>query len=238
MAPGRPRASRRLRDTVDRVLLHDIKNIGFRLEMLRANLDEHYGEPEFKRSVQELLAATVEKLDRIVGRFAAPEEAVLIKVSLDLDALLREVAAAPSRRGARGGRPAGERSPLALALGSPPPVWGDPFYLRDAFRSLIDNALEAVGPTGRVLVRSFASSGRRRRAHVEIIDNGPGMNPEFARERLFEPFQTTKADGVGLGLFTANQIVRHHRGTVHISTRPGEGTVIRISFPTASPEPS
>jgi len=237
MAPGRPRASRRLRDTVDRVLLHDIKNIAFRLEMLRANLDEHYGDPDFKRSIQELLAATVEKLDRIVGRFAAPEEAVLIKVALDLDALLREVAAAPSRRGSRGARTAEDRGPLALALGSPPPVWGDPFYLRDAFRSLIDNALEAAGAEGRVLVRSFASRGPRRRAHVEIIDNGPGMHPDFVRERLFEPFQTTKADGVGLGLFTANQIVRHHRGTVRVSTRPGEGTVIRMSFPAASPEP-
>ena len=221
---------------MDRVLVHDIKNMGFRLEMLRSNLDEHYGEPEFKRSVQELLASTVEKLDRIVGRFAAPEDAVLIKVSLDLDAVLREVAAGAPRRAARARGP-GERGPLALALGSPPPVWGDPFYLRDAFRSLLDNALEAAGPDGKVLVRSFATRGARPRALVEIIDNGPGMSPEFVRDRLFEPFQTTKSDGVGLGLFTANQIVRHHRGTVRVFTRPGEGTVVRISFPAARPEP-
>jgi hypothetical protein len=222
---------------VDRVLVHDIKNMGFRLEMLRANLEEHYGEPDFKRSVQELLASTVEKLDRIVGRFGSAEEAVLIKVSLDLDALLREVADAAPRRGARAGRTAGDRGPLALALGGPPPVWGDPYYLRDAFRSLLDNALEAAGPDGRVLVRSFASRGTRPRAQVEIIDNGPGMSADFVRDRLFQPFQTTKSDGVGLGLFTANQIVRHHRGAVRVFTRPGEGTVVRISFPAVRPEP-
>jgi len=50
------RPSRRLRSTLDRVLVHDIKNMGFRLQLLLTNLEEHYGDPEFKRSVQELLA--------------------------------------------------------------------------------------------------------------------------------------------------------------------------------------
>jgi len=49
--PTRP--SRRLRSTLDRVLVHDIKNMGFRLQMLLSNVDEHYGDPEFKRSVQD-----------------------------------------------------------------------------------------------------------------------------------------------------------------------------------------
>jgi signal transduction histidine kinase len=234
MTGRRQRSSRKLRDTIDRVLIHDIKNMGFRLEMLRSNLDEHYGEPDFKRSVQELLASTVERLDRIVGRWSAHEDAVLIKVSLDVNGLIREVAAAPSRRGGRDSRPA---TP-SLALGDVPPVWGDPYYLRDALASLVDNALEAAGPSGRVLVRSFsAGAGGRRRANIEIIDNGPGMSPDFVRDRLFEPFQTTKPDGVGLGVFTAAQIVRHHRGTIRVKSGPGEGTVIRVSFPAARSEP-
>ncbi|HEY7113039.1 MAG TPA: ATP-binding protein [Thermoanaerobaculia bacterium] len=237
MAGGR--SSKRLRDAIDRVLIHDIKNMGFRLEMLRSNLDEHYGEPEFKRSVQELLAATVDRLDKIVGRFAAHEDAVLIKVALDLNALVRDVGDAPTRRGARPRRAGGgELGRLSLALGEVPPVWGDPYYLRDALASLVDNALEAAGPPGKVLVRSFATGkGARRRANIEIIDNGPGMSADFVRDRLFQPFQTTKSDGVGLGLFTANQIVRHHGGTVRLKSRPGEGTLVRLSFPAVRAEP-
>jgi len=143
------------------------------------------------------------------------------------------VAAAPARRGGREGR-----AGLSLALGDLPPVWADPYYLRDAFASLIDNALEAAGPKGRVLVRSFSTGkAARRRAHVEIIDNGPGMSAEFVRDRLFQPFQTTKANGVGLGVFTASQIVRHHGGRIQVLSRPGEGTVIRVSFPAARLEP-
>ena len=225
----------RLRSTLDRVLVHDIKNMGFRLQMLRTNLESHYGDPDFKRSVQELLASTIERLDRIVGRWSAQEDGILIKVGLDLNGLLQEIASASTRRGeGRGGSEGSRRPKLSLALGAIPQVWGDPYFLRDALSSLIDNALEAAPPSGKVLIRSFVPRSKgsgRRRAGVEIIDNGAGMSDEFIRERLFRPFQTTKPDGVGLGLFTASQIVKHHRGTIGIRSRTGEGTVVRLSFP-------
>ena len=219
--PTRP--SRRLRSTLDRVLVHDIKNMGFRLQLLLSNLEENYGDPEFKRSVQELLRSTVERIDGIVDRFSAHDEPVLIKVALDLNAIVRQVAVGETRRGMGvAGEP--ERRPaLALALGSVPEVWGDPYYLTDALKSLLENALEAVGADGKVVVRTFRYvRGDRPRAVVDIIDNGSGMTPEFVRDRLFKPFQTTKDDGVGLGLATAGQIVQFHKGG---------GTVVRVIFP-------
>jgi len=225
----------RLRSTLDRVLVHDIKNMGFRLQMLRANLESRYGDPDFKRSVQELLASTIERLDGIVGRWSAQEDGILIKVGLDLNGLLQEIAAASTRRGeGRGGSESPRRPKLSLALGAIPQVWGDPYFLRDALSSLIDNALEAAAPSGKVLIRSFVPRSKgsgRGRAGIEIIDNGAGMSDDFIRERLFRPFQTTKPDGVGLGLYTASQIVKHHRGTIGIRSRAGEGTVVRLSFP-------
>lgn len=235
MIPSRSsRGSSRLRSTLDRVLIHDIKNMGFRLEMLRSNLETHYADPDFRRSVQELLSSTIERLDGIVGRWSAEEEHVLIKVALDLNGLLRGIAGSATRRGARLESSENARLPvLSLALGSVPQVWGDPYFLRDAISSLVDNALEAAAPAGKVLIRSLSRStrGRRACAVIEIIDNGTGMAPEFVRDRLFHPFQTTKPDGIGLGLFTANQIVRHHRGTIRVRSNAGEGTVVRLSFP-------
>ena len=103
--------------------------------------------------------------------------------------------------------------------------------------SLIDNALEAAGPSGKVLIRSFPQAPRKGREKsrvvFEVIDNGPGMSAEFVRDRLFQPFQTTKSDGVGLGLFTASQIVRHHGGMIRVRSSAGEGTLVRLSFPAA-----
>ncbi|HTR02417.1 MAG TPA: ATP-binding protein [Thermoanaerobaculia bacterium] len=228
---GKPRSSARLRTTLDRVLVHDVKNVSFRLRLLLSNLDEHWDDPQFRETVKELLASTVERLEQAVGRLSTDEDAVLIKVSLDVNGLIHEVVARPPRRQ----RPGARAAPARLALGQVPRIWGDPFYLGDAFASLLENAAEAAGPDGRVLVRTFATgSGRRARVVVEVIDNGSGMTQEFLRDRLFRPFETTKPEGVGLGLATASQIVRFHRGTIRILSQPGGGTLVRCAFPAAA----
>ena len=235
MSDKAPRSSRLLRSTLDRVLLHDIKNMGFRLQLLLSNLEEHYEDPEFKHSVRDLLSSTIQRLDGIVGRFSAHPDAVLIKVALDLNAVLREAAEGAPRRGED---PAGEvrrLAPVSLALGEVPEVWGDPYYLRDALASLVENAREAAAPDGRVVVRSFRDEKKRRpHAVVEIIDNGSGMSAEFVRDRLFQPFHTTKPDGVGLGMATASEIIRLHRGTIRVLSQAGGGTFVRRNFPGSS----
>jgi signal transduction histidine kinase len=235
MSARRRGQSFELRSTLDRVFLHDIRNMSFRLQMLLDNLEENYGDPDFKRSVQDLLAATVERLEGIAGRFQAHQDAVLVKISLDVNDILRVVAeAATAGRGRT--RPPAALPTLFLALGDVPEVWADPDYLRDAFASLLDNAVEAAGPGGKVVVRSFPSRARgRARVTVDFIDNGQGMSSEFARDRLKSPFGTTKEKGVGLGLYTAARIVRHHRGTIKILSAPGGGTVVRLAFPAAAP---
>lgn len=226
--PDRSRSSARLRGTFDRVLVHDIKNLSFRLRLLLSNLDEHWADPDFRQTVRELLASSVERLEGIVGRFLANEDKVMIKVELDINGLLRQIVERPARRSPRG--PAAPE--IALALGTVPRVWGDSYYLGDAFASLLENASEAAAPAGEVLVRTYSGrSARRPRAVIEVIDNGAGMSPEFLRDRLFRPFETTKPQGVGLGLATANQIVRFHRGTIRILSRPGGGTRVRVSLP-------
>jgi signal transduction histidine kinase len=233
-----PRPSRRLRSTLDRVLVHDIKNMGFRLQLLLSNLEEHYDDPDFKRSIRDLLASTIQRLDGIVGRYSAHPDAVLIKLALDLNSVIRVAAESSSRRGEAGGGPHHPLAPVFLALGDVPEIWADPYYLGDAFSSLIENAREAAGPEGRVVVRSFREEGKRRPlAVVEIIDNGEGMTADFLRDRLFRPFQTTKPDGVGLGMATASEILRFHRGTIRVRSQAGGGTLVQLKLP-GSPKPS
>jgi signal transduction histidine kinase len=239
MSDKTPRSSRLLRSTLDRVLVHDIKNMGFRLQLLLSNLEEHYEDPEFKRSVRELLSSTIQKLDGIVGRFSAHPDAVLIKVALDLNAVLREASEGSPRRGDGSAEETQRLAPVSLALGDVPEVWGDPYYLRDALASLVENAREAAAPNGRVVVRSFRQEKNRRpRAIVEIIDNGAGMSPDFVRDRLFQPFHTTKPDGVGLGMATASEIIRLHRGTIRVLSQAGGGTFVRLNFPGSSRPPA
>jgi signal transduction histidine kinase len=204
-----------------------MKNMGQRLQLLLSNLDEHYGDPEFKRSVSELLRSTVERLDAMATQWAGRRGGVLIKVPLDVNELLGELLRTSdvSRRAVS----------VGAAYGEPPKVWGDPALLREALANILENALEAAA--ARVSVRTDAEGrGRRRKAVLEIEDDGPGMTEDFLRNRLFRPFQTTKSDGVGLGLYSAHQIVGLHRGAIEVRSAPGAGTTVRITLPAAGGE--
>jgi signal transduction histidine kinase len=216
---------------MDSVLIHDMKNMGQRLGLLLSNLEEHYGDPEFKRSVAELLNATMEKMDTIVGRFSSHQDAVLIKVPLDLNGVLVEVMRRVKGRTPRAG------VKVLNEPGEVPPVWGDPYYLRDAIGSVYQNALEAAAAGGGTVTVRTGSFRQRSKpwAIVELADDGSGMTQEFLRDRLFRPFQTTKENGVGLGLYTARQIVQHHGGDIQVESRLGMGTTVRILIPGAAP---
>jgi signal transduction histidine kinase len=114
----------------------------------------------------------------------------------------------------------------------PVPLLVDSFgsELNQVWTNLIQNAVDAMAGKGELRVRTF------REDHfvvVEIGDNGPGIAPEV-RSHIFEPFFTTKGvgEGTGLGLDTAQRIVRKHRGDIHVSSVPGD-TRFQVWLPLA-----
>ncbi len=226
MSPRRAGA-RGLRSAADSVLLHDMKNVEQRLNLLLGNLDEHYGDPDFKRSVSDLLQSTVQKIDAVLTHWAASREAVLIKIPIDPGEVLREVVATPRQRAG------GVAVRVVAELGEVPRVWGDPYFLGEAFQNIFQNALEAAASA--VIVRAYAGRPPRRPAVVEIEDDGAGMTAEFLASDLFRPFRTTKSDGVGLGLYSARQIFALHGGRIDVTSAPDAGTRIRVTLPGADP---
>lgn len=218
--PSDPR--RRLPATKDSVLIHDIRNLEQRLSLLLSNMEEHYDDPDFKRSATDLLQATVQKLDGIARSWSAHRDSVLIKVPLELNDLVQEAL--------RSCRPRGRSAPrMTTIFAEVPEIWGDPFYLREAIQSVVQNAQEAAASL--VMVRTGVERGARSLAFVEVEDDGPGLSAEFVRRRMFRPFQTTKSGGVGLGLYTARRILRHHRGDVEVRSAEGKGARVRLLLP-------
>ena len=90
------------------------------------------------------------------------------------------------------------------------------------------NAIQAMPGGGRLSVEALAKDGRR--AVVSIADTGEGI-PEENLDRIFDPFFTTKKGGTGLGLSICYSIVKAHRGEIEVRSKPGQGTVLRISLP-------
>ena len=93
--------------------------------------------------------------------------------------------------------------------------------------NLILNAVEAM-PDGGVLSISVEQTDKT--FQLEIADTGRGIDEEQLK-KIFEPFYTTKEQGLGLGMPYARKIIAQHGGTISISSQPGEGTNIRIVIP-------
>jgi signal transduction histidine kinase len=114
----------------------------------------------------------------------------------------------------------------------PVPLLVDSFgsELNQVWTNLIQNAVDAMAGKGELRLRTFREDNY---VVVEIGDNGPGIAPEV-RSHIFEPFFTTKGvgEGTGLGLDTAQRIVRKHRGDIHVSSVPGD-TRFQVWLPVA-----
>jgi len=100
--------------------------------------------------------------------------------------------------------------------------------LNQVWTNLIDNAVDAMGGRGRIVIRAYV---READLVVEICDDGPGMPPEV-RDRIFEPFFTTKppGSGTGLGLHISHTVVARHGGRIDVRSRPGE-TCFEVALP-------
>jgi two-component system sensor histidine kinase DctS len=111
-----------------------------------------------------------------------------------------------------------------------PPVLADRVLLEQVLLNLTRNAIEAmqhIDPERRLLrIAAGASSGQ---VSVSVIDNGHGIPPEVA-ERLFSPFFSTKAEGMGMGLSICRTAIEFHGGTLTHADNPGGGTVFTFSL--------
>jgi len=111
--------------------------------------------------------------------------------------------------------------------------------IRQVIANLVGNAIDAMGPGGRLMLRTTKSrdwkSGRPG-IRITVADNGTGMDEE-TRARIFEPFFSTKGiTGTGLGLWVSREIVEKHQGLLQVKSRFGVGTAFELFLPAEMPD--
>ncbi|HYK82624.1 MAG TPA: HAMP domain-containing sensor histidine kinase [Gemmatimonadales bacterium] len=202
---------------VARRVAHEIKNPLTSMRIAVDQLERAAGAPDPRRATaMEVLSAETDRLERLAREFAdfgrLPEgprsEVDLVELLLDLG----KTAVPPSVE------------VTVRANGAPCKLLGHYEPLRRAFSNLLRNAAEAMGGRGTIDVAVGQAGGG---VSVTITDHGPGI-PEELRQRVFEPYFTTKRDGTGLGLALVRQAVEAHRGTITVSDAPGGGTTFSI----------
>jgi len=119
-------------------------------------------------------------------------------------------------------------------------IKGDDYQLEQAFVNLLFNALEAMSPSGTLLVTTETieaadENPTRRQVRVTVADDGIGISPENM-SRLFEPFFTTKQNGTGLGMAITRRIIREHHGEITARSEPNRGTIFHVLLPTHAGE--
>ncbi|MCS6797959.1 MAG: ATP-binding protein [Myxococcota bacterium] len=219
-----------------RRLAHEIKNPLTPIQLAVQDAHESYrGDDAALRARLAETRAIVEEevatLRRLVSEFSA--FARLPEVRLEPADLVAWLAEARRSLGAEWeGDPALE---LDWRLPQQPlPVAIDGMMLRRALDNLVRNAVQAVRSTrarGRVVVEARRENGH---AVLEVRDDGPGV-PEPMRERVFDPYFTTRPDGTGLGLAIVKKLVLEHGGEIRCGQAPEGGACFTVRLPLRSP---
>ncbi|OLB51424.1 MAG: hypothetical protein AUI08_03095 [Gemmatimonadetes bacterium 13_2_20CM_2_65_7] len=208
---------------VARRVAHEIKNPLTSMRIAVDQLRRKDGMTEGrKETAMEVMAAETDRLERLAREFAdfgrLPEGP---PSEVDLVELLEELG--------RTSVPDGVTVRLT-ANGGPRTIVGHYEPLRRAFANLYRNASEAMQGMGALDV---TVTGDGAGLGVTIADHGPGI-PADLRQRIFEPYFTTKRDGTGLGLALVRVTLEAHRGTIAVSETPGGGATFAIVFPPVS----
>jgi signal transduction histidine kinase len=187
------------------------------LELLQADLDLEGANREY----MERIIQAVDRQDRLVEDLLTltqpePESCQAVSTRSLIGDVLEMLPSDPRVR--------------VSSAGGEAPAWGDASRLSEVFMNLIQNALEAAPADGVVNVRT--EPGMPGHVRVSVHNTGAGIPAEL-RERIFQPFFTTKSRGIGLGLAIARKIVEAHHGSLTVTSDGLSETTFVVDLPVA-----
>ena len=166
------------------------------------------------------LKSEVKRLTKLLSEFkniAWPQKLALGPV--DIKRLIQRSVVEIEKRSLRQGVEVSVQCQAALPL-----LNGDDDKLKQALHNVLNNALDAMPHGGRLEIKAYQ---HEQTICIDILDTGAGIPKNL---KVFDLFSSTKADGIGLGLFLVQQIVLAHDGAITYSSTPGRGTTFHVAF--------
>ncbi|MFL6733218.1 MAG: ATP-binding protein, partial [Sphingomicrobium sp.] len=201
-------------------ILHDIKNLVSQLSLLSRNAERHSENAEFRADMIATLKSSVGKMNDLLARLSP--QATPRAQRIEAQALRPILSSAIAAK---------RRSHEVRLLGDTA-LWAstDAIALEQAVGHLLQNAIEASPGKEPVIVRV---ASRADMIEISITDKGAGMDGDFIRNRLFQPFASTKPTGFGIGSFEARSLIAAMGGRLSVDSRPGQGSCFTILLPSA-----
>jgi putative PEP-CTERM system histidine kinase len=206
--------------TMSAFFVHDLKNVASSLDLTLRNLPVHFDDPAFRTDALRTVGNSVKRIEDTIERLSAlRRHATFLPIESDLNQLVRE---------AISGVHCPPHVELTQELVPLPPMLADREQIKSVVTNLVLNAQEAAGARGHIEIRTFQENAD---VVLSVKDDGCGMGEAFVNESLFRPFQSTKKQGLGIGLFQSQAIVRAHGGRLQVESEPGRGTIFHVRFP-------
>lgn len=202
-------------------VLHDLKNAAGNLSLILQNAPNHMDNKDFRADMLDTISQTLKRIDKVMFRLGAIRtEGELAKEGIHLEAFIDGLLAKLSSR------LQGVSVEKSIETGLE--IKTDMEMLERVLENIIINATESVSHNGKIHIHAGRNG---QKSYISIMDNGTGMTEEFLRERMFKPFQTTKKNGTGLGLWQVKNIVDQLGGTINVESNIGQGSLFTILFP-------
>ena len=209
-------------------LAHEFNQFLARIELNSGEVLNKINRPdvnleEIKFSMDNILKANHSAANLIISLKKLFQSGKDVALSINLDALVKEVASLYVERA----RKSGILIKLDLQASKPIFVWDS--LIRQVVANLISNAIEALDLITRdkKIIRIKSEIDERGSYRLSVTDNGFGIKPEFA-DKLFSLFVSSKSSGTGVGLWLSRHIIERHQGSIHYQNLPDDGGVTFI----------
>jgi putative PEP-CTERM system histidine kinase len=204
-------------------VMHDIKNLASQFSLLARNAERHAENPAFRADMLVTLRNSAEKLNALIARLSRYGTSVENVGPCDAGAIARAV-----------GTQFEGRHPVTVIERLPCTVSANRDSLEQVLLHLVQNAVDASEVGSPVFIAIAADQPKQGpMCAIEVIDSGRGMSPEFVRNRLFKPFDSSKPNGFGIGAYEARELVRAMGGRLEVESREGLGSRFVIRLPLA-----
>ena len=208
--------------TMSAFFVHDLKNTASTLSLTLRNLQQHFSNPDFREDALRAVGKSVQHLNDLIARLTRLRQEWRVQVSPGSLVTITQAAIV-----AAGQDP---KIPIKAEYSDVPPTLVDATQMEKVIVNLILNSRDAMPEGGPISIRTYALDSW---GVVSVQDQGCGMTAEFVRRSLFRPFQTTKRNGLGIGMFHCKTIVDAHGGRMEVETSPGRGTTVQVLLPLA-----
>ncbi|MDE2095001.1 MAG: PEP-CTERM system histidine kinase PrsK, partial [Burkholderiales bacterium] len=199
-------------------VVHDLKNIVTQLSLMLKNAQRLRDNAEFQQDMLATVESTLEKMRQLMLQLREGKAPPGGHSGVELAPIVRRIEAVAAQRGRI----------VEVRVDDPVVTRGHEERIERVLGHVVQNALDATGPTDRVWLTLGRCSGQ---AQIEVGDTGVGMSPEHVQTRLFKPFHTTKETGMGIGSYESFQYVRELGGTISVDSELDRGTVMTIALP-------